>query len=449
MNAIRRPHLPRGAALVAAAALAALSTAASSVPFPALAAEPPVVTFEGQLRLRYEYRSPLDYRLPGTSGRPGTDRLRDRGDALFLRSRLGVRAWLPASRVRLHLELQDARTMGTESSTLANTDNVDAHQAYAELDSLGGAPLALQLGRFEMVYGDARLLGNGDWSPNGRSFDGARARWRPGPGRVDAFVTWLGEGRRAGSDRMFGGVIAGITRKGADAAWTLDLDGYGFLRDLGDTVVAGESGVKGDLQDRTFGGRLRLAAGIGELRLEGAGQTGERAGDDVSAWAFAARADVVVTEAPRLKLFAEYATASGDETPGDGDWGRFDPLYPTAHGLLGYSDLAAWQNIADVSGGVAFEPRRGLSFEAAVHRFTLAEARDAWIVDSGDVVIRVLDGSAGDEVGAELDLTARWAMRPGVTLQGGYSRFAAGDFVTTTTGLGDQDWAYLQATFGF
>lgn len=449
MIANRRPHLPRGAALAAAAALAVLSTAVSSVPSAVFAAEPPVITFEGQVRLRYEYRAPLDYRLPGANGRAATDGLGDRGDAAALRSRLGVRAWLPTSRVKLHLELQDARTMGTESTTLASTDNVDAHQAYAELDSLGGAPLALQLGRFEMVYGDARLIGNGDWAANGRSFDGARMRWRPGTARVDGFVTWLGEGRRAGRDRMFGGVVAGLTRKGADAAWSFDLDAYGFLRDLGDTAVIGESGVKGDLQDRTLGARLRLVAGIAELRLEGAGQGGERAGDDVSAWALAARADVVALAEPRLKVFAEYAAASGDETPGDGDWGRFDPLYPTAHGLLGYSDVAAWQNIADLSGGVACGPHRGWWFEAAVHRLTLMEPRDAWIADSGDVLRRDVTGAAGDEVGIELDLTARWAMRPGVTLQGGYSRFAAGDFVSNTGGGGNQDWAYLQATIGF
>jgi len=300
-----------------------------------------------------------------------------------------------------------------------------------------------------MVYGDSRLLGNGDWGTNGRSFDGARLKWRPGAGRVDAFATWLAEGKRAGRDRLFGGAVAGVSRKREGADWSVDLDAYGFVRDFGDTGFVAENGLKGNLQDRTFGARARAANDRAELRVEGALQNGERVGDDVKAWAFAARADVVLAKEPRFKLFAEFATASGDERVGDGEWGRFDPLYPTAHGLLGYSDLAAWQNIVDLDGGVAFGPRRGWSFEAAVHHFTLAEPRDAWIADSGDVLRRDTAGAAGDAVGNEVDLAARWAMRPGVALQGGYSRFAAGDFVSNTGGGGSQDWAYLQTAIAF
>lgn len=447
MNVLRRPHLFRGAVPLAAAVIA-ISSAVTCFPATPFAAEPAAITFDGQVRFRYEYRSPLDYRLPGTFGRSASDGLGDRGDAAALRSRLGVKAVLP-SRVALRLELQDSRTMGSEASTLSNEKLVDAHEAYAELDSLGGAPLALQAGRFEMVYGDARLLGNGDWGANGRSFDGARLKWRPGMGRVDAFATWLAEGRRAGRDRLFGGVVVGLTRKDAGSAWSLDFDGYGFARDFGDTGFVAESGRKGNLQDRTLGGRLRIAGERVELRLEGAGQSGNRAGDDVQALAFAARADLVLAKEPRFKLFAEYAGASGDETPGDGDWGRFDPLFPTAHGLLGYSDVAAWSNITDLNGGVAYGPHRGWWFEAAVHRFTLMEARDAWIADSGDVLRRDATGAAGDELGLEIDLTARWAMRPGVTLQGGYSRFAAGDYVSNTGGGGSMDWAYAQMVIGF
>lgn len=433
--------MPRGALV----ALAALRACAPAVAF---GAEPPVVTFEGQVRLRYEYRAPLDYRLPGSGGRAATDGLGDRGDFAHLRSRLAVKAVLP-SRATLFLQVQDARVMGVEPSTLASTDNVDAHQAYARVDSLAGAPLALQIGRFEMAYGDARLIGPGDWGPNGRSFDGGRLEWRPGAWRVDAFATWLGEGRKSGRDRLFGGVVAGVSRTAPEAGTSLDLDLMAFARDLGDTGFVAESGIKGNLQDRTFGARLRVAWLRAELRLEGATQTGDRAGDEVRAWGFAARADLVATREPRVRLYAEYAAASGDERVGDGEWGRFDPLYPTAHGLLGYSDLAAWSNVADLNGGVALGPHRGWSFEAALHRLALEQPGDGWIADNGDLLRRDVTGASGDEVGFELDLTARWAMRPGVTLQGGLSRFAAGDFVSNTGGGGSQDWVYLQTSVGF
>lgn len=448
MHDSRRPLPTCGALSPAAAVFVALSTVVAVQPWVAAAAEPPAITFDGQVRFRYEYRDPLDYRIPGSNGRPAGQGLDDRGDVALLRSRFGVRAVLP-SRVRLHLELQDSRTMGTESSTLANTENVDAHQAYAEIDSLGGAPASLQLGRFEMAYGDARLIGNGDWGPNGRSFDGARARWRPGAGRVDAFVTWLGEGRTSGADLLFAGVIAGLSRRRDGSDWNLDLDVSAFARDSGSTAASVPIGVLAHKSDQTLGSRLRLANDRLELRLEGVLQGGGRDGVDVSAWAYAARGDLMLMREPRLKLLVEYAHASGDEDPGDGEWNRFDPLYPTAHGLLGYSDLAAWSNIADLQGGLVFGPSRGWTFEASVHRLVLAESRDAWIADNGDVLRRDPTGAAGDDVGLELDLTARWAMRPGVTLQGGYSRFAAGDFVSNTGGGGDQDWAYAQALIAF
>jgi len=54
-----------------------------------------------------------------------------------------------------------------------------------------GGPLRLEVGRFEMSYGDELLVGTVNWHPVGRSFDGTRLRWSLGEGGAfaDAFFT--------------------------------------------------------------------------------------------------------------------------------------------------------------------------------------------------------------------------------------------------------------------
>jgi hypothetical protein len=47
----------------------------------------------------------------------------------------------------------------------------------------------LQGGRFDMTYGNNRLIGDSWWTNVSRSFDGVRAAYQQGRFRIDAFAT--------------------------------------------------------------------------------------------------------------------------------------------------------------------------------------------------------------------------------------------------------------------
>lgn len=426
------PRLPFAAlALVAIAAFAGPSGAA------------PTVTWDGQFRARWEYRSPLDYRLPGANSRPATEGLGDRGDVALMRTRLGARLVLESD-VEAYVQIQDSRTMGSEPSTVANTANLDVHQAYVDLKKLGGSPAwMLRSGRMELAYGDQHLVGALDWGNVGRSFDGFLLRWSGTSARVDAFATWVGDNRRFGTDRIFGGLVA--TLKPADG---LELEPFAFVRDFGDTSFAAESGAKGALRDRTLGARAKWAKGRLDLRGEAMSQDGTRSADDVVAWAGSVRATFEALSKHQLKLTAEYMTASGD-AENDGTWKRFDPLYPTAHAILGYADVAGFSNVRDVNGGVSFAAGRVSMVAFDVHRLSLAEERGAWVDAAGTTLRRDATGAAGSDLGIEYDLTVRCKARPGVLFTGGLSRFEPGDYVEATGGGRAQTWGFLQMTATF
>jgi hypothetical protein len=285
-------------------------------------------------------------------------------------------------------------------------------------------------------------VGAADWGNVGRSFDGARLRHVRGSLTTDAVLTWISEGRRAGEDRLFGGLHAGWRRQ------AYALDAYGWARDYGGLAATAEAGGRGALRDRTFGARLRWSRGPLELRGEGMHQTGERAGQLVRAHAMDLRASVEVERSRALRLAAEYTRASGDGV-GDGRWERYDPLFGTAHILLGYADVMAFANSEDLQLGASAQWTPALAILLDAHLLRLESERDGWIDDAGNTLRRSASGAAGREVGTELDLTLRWQARPGLMVMGGASAFLAGDFVERTGGGGDSGWGFVQLTLGF
>ncbi len=399
--------------------------------------------WEGQLRYRYETRTLLDYRLPGTFGRAGTQVLGERGDLSIMRTRVGASLKL-APGVRGMFSLQDARTMGAEGSPGGTLANVDLYNAYVDLDSLGEKPLALRVGRQVLSYGDGRVVSGADWGNAGRAYDGARARWATKRTQSDAFVSWISEGRVGGADRVLSGFDVLLKpAKGIEA------EGYHFRRHFGDAGWTNEAGTKGGLYDATSGMRARVVRGSVDARVEGAVQRGTRANDDVSAWFGVGRVTVDLHSAWKSKLTFEHMRASGDRVPNDGKFERFDPVYWGGHGYQGALDIAGESNLADWCAGVVSQPVGAWTVQAELHSFSLMQARDYWVDDAGTTLRRNTGGTAGRRLGHELDASVKWDARSKASVLAGASRFWAGPFVRDTGGGADLVWGYLQLTVAF
>lgn len=353
----------------------------------------------------------------------------------LLRTRLAVAA-RPAPRVRAFVQVQDARLWGEEDPALAlgtldgDADQFDVHQAFFELDSLAGRPVALRVGRQELAYGNERLVGALGWSNVGRSFDAARLRWTRGPLAADVFAAQLVTA--VGPD-------APQALVGAFASWAGPrgvLEVFAFGDGDGAEVEAGPDVGASRRQRATVGARVVGAAGPIRVDAEMVGQAGAIATapdaprDDIRATLASAEVSVPVGPA-RLAVGA--TRLSGDDDPIDGVDRRFDTLFATNHKFYGAMDyfprLAGPAGLDDVYVSVSGRAGERWTLRAAAHAFGSA-------VDLGD----------GRALGQELDLGARYTLAPAASIEAGLSAFRATDrFAADATTA----WATLMATVGF
>ena len=334
----------------------------------------------------------------------------------------------------------------------ANTrqDEMAIHQGYVDLTAAGGR---LRLGRQEMAFGDARLLGAGNWTHTGRSFDAVRlTRALPSAKTtLDLFAGKLGHVANKTNNPTLAGLYA--TRTVSTAAAT-DL----YLLYKGDRASGRSQEVW------TPGVRSRLAWGRGfDATAEAAYQLGHLAGRDVSAWAYSAAAGYTVPGPLGLRLGLEHDFASGSADPtgagtaGTGDFHTFDHLFPTNHFHYGTMDLVGWRNMAAWRASLRARPAARWTVVLDGWRFRLANARDFWYGDNGRPVrgadgqpLRDPSGTAGRDLGSELDLTLTYVNGKHISISGGYSRFWPGDFVRRTNSgasAGASDWLYLQTNY--
>ncbi len=181
----------------------------ASVVTPAVAQE---ITFGGQVRPRFEYRR------SGENGRDALTSMRVRGQ---LAARL-------VKNVQVLFQVQDVRLWGKGTNTFGDLrfDNLDLHQGYVEIGSLGSRAFSARVGRQEVSFGGQRLVGAVNWSQRARAFDAARLSAGTDVVQVDILGAVLGDATTAANDdnAYFMGTHAQVRRVGPG---TLDL--YGFL----------------------------------------------------------------------------------------------------------------------------------------------------------------------------------------------------------------------------
>ena len=223
------------------------------------------LTFEGQVRPRFEVRDP--------SGAAGTQQWTSS------RTRLSVRALLE-NNVWAFVQMQDVRIWGEETGTLSDdsADGFDLHQGFLQIGR-DDSSRSLRAGRFEQAYGGERLIGAIGWAQQGQAFDGVRGRLNTESNwRLDGFALQLSESSAPS-------VTADRTLVGS---WITHSRESGALIDLyALRLEERDGGIDNDLI--TFGARHVGQISGFDYRAEGSFQTGDRGGRDVAAWIMGAR----------------------------------------------------------------------------------------------------------------------------------------------------------------
>jgi len=456
-----------------AAALAALAGPAFAGES---ATEPPAAPawfgYDVEARLRFEARS---------NNRDFNDALNDSTDDSWLvsRFRLGV-TLRPSSWLKLYAQLQDTQEWNsarTNSPGVSGTEggDFDLRQACLEVGDLARFPVSLTIGRLPLDYGDARLVADAKWGNFGRTFDGVKLHyeservgfidaWAARPVQIEEYVF-----NESDSADNFFGLYASLT--GLSFQTT---DFYILYRDKGDnqpdldpTDTSFPRGTWNGPAQRitTIGTRWKSkkdALGPWDYSLDVAAQfgdvwTGDRSTARLDHRAFAG----VITAGytfdtgwkPRLGL--EYAYASGDRNPGDGQSQSFQNLFPSNHAHYGFMDEFGWRNLHDARLSLSARPARTLTVTLDYHAFWLADTADYWYRSNGISTLRTRTPAGADVrrigadrfAGQELDLTLTWKPTKNLSFLVGYSHFFAGDYLADTGPSDDADFGYVQASF--
>ncbi len=440
------------------------------------------VKLGGQIRTRAEYANGY-YQVPtsnatlnggaggATAGVVGRGESSD--DDYVLNQ---TRIWADADvneHLRMFIQLQDARTFGAEGTTVGFANGydensiTDLHQGYFDLRKLFDLPLTVRVGRQEIIWGDHRVLGNFVWSNVGRTFDGGRFMWDTDEIHIEAIAARVDEDgftTNDGSDNSDENLYAAqFAFKKLVPGALLELmylsrndeDNVANLNNIINGAPAGDS-----LEVHDFG--FRLDGKIPNLdaidyTLEAHGQFGDFGDQTHKAYALAAKGGYTFKDMNWKPRFGfEYAHASGDDDPTDNDHDTFDNLYPTNHmnGIYGFADLLSWQNMHDFRGNIKVTPTSKLTVQVDYHYFLLAEEEDGWYLANGFLAsgVRPAGGYDDDdnELAQEVDLTVSYQLYKNVGILGGYSWFAAGDWIENNFDQDtDTNWVYLQTTVTF
>jgi len=349
-------------------------------------------------------------------------------DAFVYRARLGL-ATAPVDigdgqKVGLRFVPQVSGFWADRGGTLVDSP-MQLHEAVMRLTK---DKFWLDVGRFEMIYGDHFVIGNVGWHETARSFDGARAHFPIG-GKgawLETFVTQVGEGLLGGTtstvgegDKLFVGAYLGL---GPNFGKGTALDAYA----LSNVWLGAEQDVSPEV---TLGSRFKTRSGNMDARVEAGVQLGKRPGD-VSVFAFQGEGEVGFHVGKEMRVAAGGFFASGDDPDTDTDEG-WNQLYPTAHKFLGWMDIIGGRSNA--MGGMAklkYKVDKKLIVGAHGHFFMRPQTADG--VDS--------------YTGIELDTFALKKLGKGLAFRAGYHIFLPNE----TGPLGnDTPVHYIEFTFKY
>lgn len=399
------------AALPAAGPLALERPSAPvSPPQPSLGGAPgfiPIASFMTRHETREGYRA-----LGRSAGRF------QEGEAAVFRARMGFRTTpidTGGPDVVLQFTPQASGWIGYNANTITDY-NLGLHEGFLRLTEKG--VFSLDVGRFELNYGDALVIGNLGWHQTARAFEGMRARLHIDKAWVDLFVTQLDEGRPlsdpiAAGDQYLYGVYADV---GPLMAPQMHFDLYA----LGQSFAAANTVEDGVLTGRaepatevTLGGRVKQSVGVFNYRVEAGAQFGNRQlqGQTLKAGAYQVDGEIGVAPSSKFRIHLGGAYATGDDPNTEKQEG-WNELYPTGHKFLGLTDVfGARTNLASLNGGVWAKPSSRVALASQLHRF--------WRLETPADI----DGYVGTELDSHIVLT----LGKGLKLRSMYGVFFANE----------------------
>ncbi len=391
--------------------------------------EEPEFLFKGGVKGFLRGEGAGNQRLPDFSYNSG------HGEGRFLYRVLPYVYWHPTDYIDIHVEGQGyGYTGGSQYS-----GQFTLYQGFIEGRFPGSDVAALKVGRQELVYGSAFILGTNAFY-QGLTFDAARLRMKPVDSlTIDFLGGWYATPWSGGiKGNLVGGYASYAIKEGTV------IEAYAF-NDIGST-----DHQPGECRN-IWGLRGTAAVGPVSFEIEPVYESGRAFNsttgfnDSISAWG--GHADMTVSLdiiGKKNTFFASYAYGSGNRDAADGISARREFQHPgNDTSLTGDMNLIGDLSGANAGGvhasglqlfnlGWGIELMKDLNFSATGRYFYANAAPDG----------------ISRRIGLETDFTLTYALNDNLTVIGGYDRFFTGGFFRDATGSSrDVDYGYLMLQF--
>lgn len=392
----------------------------------------------GQLRYRYHHEE-------GMGQVAGTTRFEDTTTD-FLLSRLRLYGnWQISDRLRFYAEGIYADVSGDEDYAPRPIDENFGDFLNLFFDISLTDSTTVRIGRQELLYGNQRTVSPLDWANTRRTFEGVKVMVTEGDWAVDGFYTALvpslpNDFDEGDYDQQFYGfysVYSGIENH------TFDVYYLGY--DNTNPTAINPRSATGDFSLHTVGLRLFGEQDNWLYEFEGAPQFGRQSGLGLDHMAGFATAGIGRKLggiwSPVVWFYYDYA--SGDNM--QGDFNRYNQLFPLAHKYLGFIDATQRSNIESPNVLLTLEPHEKIELLFWYHHLMANQASD--IVPSiGGTPDQSLNSK---DWGDELDVIVKYTFDPRSNILFGYSRFWAGSKISPPGGAVDADFFYTQWELNF
>jgi hypothetical protein len=362
-----------------------------------------------------------------------------------MQTRLNVKATVDEN-VSAFIQIQDVRTWGGETPSgpppsitrtgTSTSGQLDIHQAYFLVKDAMGTGINLKIGRQEMVFDEARLIGNIGWIQQAQTFDAVRIDTKLNDIGLTGFYA---QTVAHDTHPTLGGTIASAVGRESHffgARGTVGLGGKDRITAYyyGAANPGPIMGVGSVENLQTVGLYAAKTINGVRLRVDGAYQFGNvNPTQDIAAYmlTFSAGTKLNIAQGAHIALWADYL--SGDDGTDPLTLKTFKTPYATNHKFYGHVDKflqTPSTGLIDLVLKFWVKPAPKVKLVAHAHKFRAAE-NSATLTDK--------------DLGSEVDLQFHYGLAKNTKVVLGYSHFFKGGNVngaTTGNTTLDTNWAF-------
>lgn len=384
-------------------------------------------TLSGEFRPRTEYRHGFSTLIA------------DQEKAAFFtsqRTRLNLR--YAKDELSFYVSLQDIRVWGEVPQLNRSDINTSVHEAWAELKL--NPQWALKLGRQQLVYDNARILGNVDWAQQARSHDLALLKWK-GDGNSQFHA---GFAFNQDSERRVNTTYTVNSYKTMQFLW------YNYKTpNTGISLLFLNNGIQHSIDKTVFsqttGGRLTQKLGAVDLAGSAYLQTGrDGANRKLSAFYLAAEGGYTFSDKFKGALGMEFLSGTDfiNINNNAATNRSFNPLFGTNHAFNGHMDYFFVGNHINNVGLI----NPYIHTQYTQGKFTLMGHFHLFFADGELPIIYMPINNRDKFLGSEVDLIAAYTFSPVTSIRVGYSHLFPTENLEFVKGVNTSkanNWAWV------